>query len=80
MMAFDSYVDDFYCNMNLSTEMPLPAARETILGFFERVQKSFPMMRNFYTRETGDTRARILANPAAAATQMPLAVPATAAR
>lgn len=54
MLAFDSYVDDFYCNMNLSTEMPLPAARETILGFFERVQKSYPTMRNFYTRESGD--------------------------
>ncbi len=54
MLPFDSYVDDFYCNMNLSTEMPLPAARETILGFFERIQKSYPSMRNFYTRETGD--------------------------
>jgi hypothetical protein len=54
MLSFDSYVDDFYCNMNLNTEMPLPAARETILGFFERVQKSYPSMRNFYTRESGD--------------------------
>jgi hypothetical protein len=54
MLSFDSYVDAFHCNMNLSTEMPLPAARETILGFFERVQKSHPSLRNFYTRETGD--------------------------
>ncbi len=54
MLPFDSYVDDFYCNMNLNTEMPLPAARETILSFFERVQKSYPSMRNFYTRESGD--------------------------
>ena len=54
MLTFDAFVDDFYCNMNLSTEMPLPAARETILGFFERVQKAYPSMRNFYTRETGD--------------------------
>ncbi len=54
MLSFDSYVDDFYCNMNLNTEMPLPAARETILSFFERVQKSYPSMRNFYTRESGD--------------------------
>jgi hypothetical protein len=34
--------------------MALPAARETILGFFERVQKTYPTMRNFYTRESGD--------------------------
>jgi hypothetical protein len=54
MLPFDSYVDDFYCNMNLNTEMPLPAARETILSFFERIQKSYPSMRNFYTRESGD--------------------------
>ncbi len=54
MLSFDGFVDDFYCNMNLSTEMPLPVARETILGFFERVQKAYPSMRNFYTRENGD--------------------------
>lgn len=54
MLSFDTFVDDFYCNMNLSTEMPLPAARDTILGFFERAQKTYPSMRNFYTRENGD--------------------------
>ncbi len=54
MLSFDSFVDAFYCNMNLSTEMPLPVARETILGFFERAQKEYPSLKNFYTRETGD--------------------------
>lgn len=46
--------DDFYVNMNLSTEMELPANRETILHFFERIQKTYPSMRNFYVRERGD--------------------------
>lgn len=54
MTDYSTLADDFYANMNLNTEMALPAARETILGFFERVQKTYPTMRNFYTRESGD--------------------------
>ncbi len=54
MSAYASIADDFYSNMNLNTEMQLPVGRETILGFFERVQKTYPSMRNFYTRENGD--------------------------
>jgi hypothetical protein len=40
--------------MNLSTEMELPTNRETILHFFERIQKKYPTMRNFFCREKGD--------------------------
>lgn len=54
MNRYSGLSDDFYVNMNLSTEMELPANRETILHFYERVQKSFPTMRNFYVRERGD--------------------------
>jgi hypothetical protein len=54
MNPYGSYADDFYVNMNLSTEMELPTNRETILNFFERVQKAYPTMRNFYCREKGD--------------------------
>lgn len=54
MHAYGSIADDYYINMNLLTEMELPRSRETILSFFERVQKSYPTMRKFYTRETGD--------------------------
>ena len=39
MNRYSSLSDDFYVNMNLSTEMELPANRETVLHFFERVQK-----------------------------------------
>ncbi|MGD9855145.1 MAG: hypothetical protein AB7U20_09375 [Planctomycetaceae bacterium] len=54
MNRYASLADDFFVNMNLNTEMQLPSARETVLDFFGRVQKSFPSMRNFYTRENGD--------------------------
>lgn len=54
MNRYASLCDDFYVNMNLGTEMELPANRETVLHFFERVQKTYPSMRNFYCRERGD--------------------------
>lgn len=54
MQLYSALSDDFYCNMNLSTEMQLPNGRETVLSFLERVQKSYPSMRNFFQRENGD--------------------------
>lgn len=54
MNLYADLADDYYCNMNLSTEMPLPNGRETVLGFLERVQKSYPSLRNFFQRENGD--------------------------
>ncbi len=54
MNSYSSLADDFYVNMNLNTEMKLPEGRETILDFLGRVQKSYPSMRNFYTRDNGD--------------------------
>ncbi len=54
MNPFGSFGDDFYVNMTLNTEMPLPSNRESILDFFGRIQKQYPSMRNFYCREKGD--------------------------
>lgn len=54
MTPYGSLADDYYVNMHLNTEMPLPSSRETILEFFERIQKTYPSLRNFYTRENGD--------------------------
>ncbi len=54
MSRYASYSDDFYVNMNLNTEMDLPQNRETVLHFFERIQKQYPTMRNFYNRERGE--------------------------
>lgn len=54
MDSYSNLADDFFINMNLNTEMPLPTSRDTVLNFFERVQKTYPEMRNFYTRDNGD--------------------------
>jgi len=48
---YDEFSDDFYINMNLNTEMELTQSRETVLHFFEQIQKKYPAMSNFYTRE-----------------------------
>jgi hypothetical protein len=54
MTPYSSLADDFYVNMNLSTEMELSGSRETILHYFEQMQRKFPDMRNFYARDKGD--------------------------
>lgn len=54
MTSYHSLADDYYVNMNLSTEMELPSNRETVLHFFEQLQKVYPAMRNFYARENRD--------------------------
>ena len=52
--SFGSLCDDFYINMNLNTELELPTERDTILHFFERIQRQFPTMNTFYQRDTGE--------------------------
>ena len=54
MNRYQSVSDDFYINMNLSTEMELPGSRETVLHYFERIQKKYPAMRKFYCRDKRD--------------------------
>jgi len=54
MTQYASLADDFYVNMNLATEMELPGQRDTILHFFERVQRRYPSMRKFYCRDKRD--------------------------
>jgi hypothetical protein len=54
MLDLANLSTDFSINVNLNTEMAMPTARETVLSFFERLQKTYPTMRNFYTRETGE--------------------------
>jgi hypothetical protein len=53
-MPFSSVCDDFYINMRLATQLNLPHSRETVLHFFERVQKQFPQMTRFRKYENGD--------------------------
>ncbi len=54
MTKYGALCDDYYVNMNLSTEMELSSQRETILNFFEGIQKRYPEMRNFYNRDKND--------------------------
>lgn len=54
MSRYGSFSDDYYINVNLNTEMDLPQSRETVLHFFELIQKKYPVMRNFYSRERGE--------------------------
>jgi len=46
--------DDFYLDMYINTELDLPTQRDTILAFFERIQKQFPSMGCFYRRENNE--------------------------
>lgn len=54
MTGYGAFSDDFYVNMNLSTEMGLPQGRETLLHYFEQIRRRYPKMQNFYSRETGE--------------------------
>ncbi|MEM6798586.1 MAG: hypothetical protein AAF589_03650 [Planctomycetota bacterium] len=54
MNPYASLADDHYVNMNLNTEMELSGGRDTVLHFAEQMQKKYPQMRNFYSREKGD--------------------------
>ena len=48
--SYNSLCDDFYLDMYINTEIDLPSSRDTILAFFERIQKQFPSMGCFYRR------------------------------
>ncbi len=54
MNRYGAYCDDTYVNMHLTTEMDLPQNRESVLHFFEQVQKRFPNLCNFYLRERNE--------------------------
>lgn len=54
MSGYGAFSDDFYLNMNLSTEMDLPQNREGVLHYFEQVRRRYPKMQNFYSREKAE--------------------------
>jgi len=56
-MALNSYsslCDNFYIDMYINTELDLPSERDTILAFFERLQKQLPSMSRFYRRANNE--------------------------
>ena len=52
---YSAFCEDFYVNMRLGSQMNLPHNRETVLHFFERVQKEFPQMTRFRKADTPPT-------------------------
>jgi len=54
MNSFSSFCDDLYLDMHINTELDLPSERDTILAFFERIQRQFPAMGNFSRKDTGE--------------------------
>jgi hypothetical protein len=51
---YSSFCEDFYVNMRLGSQLALPHNRETILHFFETLQKGFPAMTRFRKSESGE--------------------------
>jgi hypothetical protein len=51
---FSAFCEDFYINMRLGSQMNLPHNRETVLHFFERIQKEFPGLTRFRKSENGE--------------------------
>jgi hypothetical protein len=51
---FSAYCDDFYINMRLGSQLALPNQRETLLHFFERVQKGFPNLTRFRKNDSNE--------------------------
>lgn len=52
--SYNSLCDDFYVDMLVNTELDLPSERDTILSFFERIQKQFPDLGSFSRKDNGD--------------------------
>jgi hypothetical protein len=51
---FGAFCEDFYVNMRLGSQLNLPHGRETLLHFFERIQRQFPSMTRFRKNENGE--------------------------
>src|SRR5438552_14245910 len=54
MNPYSSLCDDFGVYVYLNSKMELPAGRETVLHFFDSLQKTFPQMTDFDCRENGE--------------------------
>lgn len=52
--SFGSFCDGLFVDMCINTQLELPSGRETVLAFFERIQKQFPQMNNFSRRDNND--------------------------
>jgi len=53
-IPYSTFCDDFYVNVRLGSQLALPHQRETLLHFFERIQKEVPQMMRFRKSDNGD--------------------------
>jgi len=51
---YSSFCEDFYINMRLGSHLALPHQRETLLHFFERIQKEIPSMTRFRKNDNNE--------------------------
>ena len=54
MNSYASLCDDFGVSTYVHGKVEMPSARETVLHFFEAVQKTFPKMTEFEKRDSGE--------------------------
>ena len=54
MNPYGSLSDDFGVYVYLNTKMELPSGRETVLHFFDSLQKACPQLTDFDCRESGE--------------------------
>lgn len=54
MNRYGAFCDDTYLNMHLTTQMDLPQNRDSVLHFFEQIQRRYPKLSNFYARERSE--------------------------
>ncbi len=54
MNPYSSLCDDFGVYIYLNTKLELPQGRETVLHFFDTLQKQYPRMSDFERRENGE--------------------------
>ncbi len=54
MNSYSSLSDDFGVSVYLASKAEMPTSRETVLHFFEAIQKQYPKMTEFERREAND--------------------------
>src|SRR2546421_3079933 len=54
MNPYSSLCDDFGVYIYLNTKLELPQGRETVLHFFDTLQKQYPRMTDFERRDGGE--------------------------
>ena len=52
--TFGSFCDGLFVDMCINTQLQLPDQRDTVLSFFERIQKRFGTLNSFSRREEGE--------------------------